>query len=52
MSETAKADAMTWREKLVCRILLILAGMVAPSEAKDEIKHLDNHIRLMRGGRD
>lgn len=36
---------MTWREKLVARILLIVALLVADDPAvRQEIKHLSSHI--------
>jgi hypothetical protein len=36
---------MTWREKLVARILLLVARLVCDDPAiRDEIKHLSNHI--------
>lgn len=38
---------MTFKEKLICRILLIIAKMVAETDGlKDEIKALDTHIRV------
>ena len=36
---------MTWKEKVICRILLLIAMMVAEdSVIKDELKNLRNHI--------
>lgn len=36
---------MTWREKLVARILLLVAQMVADDPAvRQEIKHLAAHV--------
>lgn len=36
---------MTWREKCVVRILLLVARIVADDEAlQTEIQHLSNHI--------
>ncbi len=38
---------MTSREKLITRILLLIAWIVADnSELKREIKHLSNHISI------
>lgn len=41
---------MTWREKLVCRILLIIARMVAPGAIADDLKHLSSHIAVAKEG--
>lgn len=38
---------MTFREKLICRILLIIARMVADDPVIDtELKHLASHINV------
>ena len=37
---------MTWREKTVCRILLIIAKMLAPSVIADDVKTLAAHIAV------
>lgn len=39
---------MTWRDKLTIRILLLVARMVAPSAFADDVRHLQNHIALLR----
>jgi hypothetical protein len=45
MSDTEQTEVtMTWRERLVCRILLIIASMVAPGGISKDIEHLANHI--------
>lgn len=42
-------ETPTWREKLVCRILLLIARMLAPNAPiAEDIKHLSNHITLAR----
>lgn len=42
---------MTWREQLICRILLIIAGMVAADEQLTrELSTLSTHIGV-HGGR-
>lgn len=35
---------MTWQQKTIARILLILARMIADPSIADELKHLSNHI--------
>jgi hypothetical protein len=37
-------DYMTWKEKCVCRILLVIAKMISTGDTRDEMKHLYNHI--------
>jgi len=37
---------MSWNDKLVCRILLIIAGMVADDALKAELKSLAAHISV------
>lgn len=37
---------MNWKEKTVVRILLMVAGWIAPSEWKKEIEQLGNHISV------
>lgn len=38
-------EQLTWREQIVCRILLVVAGMLAGDRAiAAEIKHLSNKI--------
>lgn len=38
---------MTWREKTLARILLLLARMLADEpELKADLKHLANHIHV------
>jgi hypothetical protein len=40
---------MTWREKTIARILLIIAGMLAEDDKlRDELRHLSNHINAQR----
>lgn len=40
---------MTFRERIIIRILLIIAAMFAEdAEIKKEIKNLDTHIRVER----
>lgn len=40
---------MTWREKLICHILLIIARMVADDPVvRDEVKYLSNHISVSK----
>lgn len=43
---------MTWRERLTIRILLMVARIVAEDDHAVEVKHLDNHMRMMRAGED
>ena len=40
---------MTFKEKVVVQILLLLAGWLAPTEWKQEIHALDTHIRVNAG---
>lgn len=49
-TEPTEILTMTWREKLVCRILLIIAKMVAPGPILDDVKHLASHISVAREG--
>ncbi len=35
---------MTWKERTVVRILLLVARMLSEEPWADEIKHLSNHI--------
>lgn len=39
---------MTWKEKLVARILLIVAMMVAEGEVRDDVRRLSTHISASR----
>lgn len=41
-------DTPTWREKIVVRILLLVARMFASPELADEIRHLSNHVTTAR----
>lgn len=38
--------AMNARERLVARILFVLARMIAPAHIADELKHLANHVNI------
>jgi hypothetical protein len=40
---------MTWKQKTVIRILLLVARMMADEPWGDEIKHLANHINAELG---
>ena len=42
----ATQQRMTWHERTVCRILLIIAKMLAPSSISDDIKNLSSHISV------
>ena len=48
---TDPTDVPTWREKTACRILLMIAKMIAPSAMADDIQHLSNHITQAKGAR-
>lgn len=48
-TEAHEPPAMNARERLVARILFVLARMVAPAHIADELKHLANHINLYGG---
>lgn len=38
---------MNWREKLICRILLVIVKMIAPGNIADDVKNLANHISCL-----
>jgi len=39
-------NAITWKQKLVIRILLLIASMVADPEWQMDIRNLANHISV------
>ncbi len=41
---------MTWKQRTVIRILLLVARMRAYTPLSDEIKHLSQHIEQQREG--
>lgn len=44
---------MTWKEKTIARILLLIARMLAEDSAiADELRHLSNHISQSRKDED
>lgn len=46
VNESSLQPRLSWRERSVCRILLIVAKLLAPSVIVDDIKHLANHISV------
>ncbi len=48
-TECAPPPPMDARERIIARILLALARMIAPAHIADELKHLSNHINLYGG---
>lgn len=39
---------MSWKEKLIARILLLICRIVAEGDLRDELRHLSNHITSSR----
>ena len=38
----------TWKERLIAKILLMVARMFATGDLSEEIRHLSNHITVSR----